>query len=63
MFQQTFLPVGFQIFGKLIPWHFNSLLIPGYQTEKIKGSDGGIPTLQMQTIIYVKISCSIPVFN
>ena len=47
MFQQTFLPVGFQIFGKLIAWHFNSLLIPGYQTENIKGSDGGIPILQM----------------
>jgi len=32
MFRQTFLPVGFQISGKLTAWQFNSL--PGDQTEK-----------------------------
>jgi len=36
MFRQTFLLVGFQISGKLTAWHFNSLLVPGDQTEKLR---------------------------
>ena len=36
MFRQTFLPVGFWISGELTAWHFNSLVIPGDQTEKLR---------------------------
>jgi len=36
MFRQTFLPVGFKIFGELAAKHFNRLLIPRDETEKIK---------------------------
>jgi len=49
--------------GKSTAWLFTSLLIPGDQTNKIKGYDGGIPDLKMKTFIYVNISCSTPVFN
>ena len=36
MFRQTFLLVCFKISGKLTAWHFNSLLIPVDQTEKLR---------------------------
>jgi len=52
-------PCYFLVFGKPTAWLFKSLLIPGDQTKKIKGCDGGIPYKHLCMLIFRVVSPSL----